>query len=71
MNQAVQVAMERVNDSEYRASDGSLSMKREFGETPCGNPMSGRWVIRDHRGAMVDFDQYANDLAERHHLKLF
>lgn len=63
--------MDRVSDVEYRARDATLTMKREYGTTPNGNPMSGRWVVRNKAGEMVDFDQYANDLAERLRLKLY
>lgn len=71
MARTAETVMDRVNDAEYRAKDASLSMKREYGETPNGNSMSGRWVLRDKAGIMLDFDQYSNDLAERHSLRLF
>ena len=71
MSMSVRSVMQRISDSEFLAADGRLSMKREFGVTPHGNPMAGRWVVRDSTGTMMDFDQYANDLAERHGLKLF
>ncbi|MYM92657.1 hypothetical protein [Duganella vulcania] len=63
--------MDRISDAEFRAQDGTVSMKREYGSTPHGNPMAGRWVLRDAADVMLDFDRYANDLAERHALKLF
>lgn len=71
MSLATKTVMDRVNDNESLAQNGTLSMKREYGQTPNGNPMSGRWVLRDAGGALLDFDQYANDLAERRNLKLF
>ncbi|GAA0432553.1 putative molybdenum carrier protein [Massilia aurea] len=71
MSLSMKRVMQRLSDGEFRAADGSLSMKREFCETPQGNPMAGRWVVRDSTGTLVDFDQYANDLAERHGLALF
>lgn len=41
-------------------------MKRENETlTPGGNKMSGRWVLRDSYGELVDFDKYSNDIAER------
>ena len=48
----------------YATEDGWM-MRREHGETPNGNPIAGRWVLRDQRGEWVDFDQYRSDLAER------
>lgn len=63
--------MDRVNDTELRAQDASVSMKREYGQTPNGNAVSGRWVLRNAAGVMLDFGQYSNDLAERHALKLY
>lgn len=53
------------------ASPVGLSVAREHDSlTPNGNPMAGRWVLRDGAGALVDFDQYRNDLAERNDLRL-
>lgn len=54
---------------QFQSEDGK-TLKREDGTTPNGNPMGGRWVLRDAVGALVDFDQYRNDLAERYHLGL-
>ena len=71
MSLASKTVLDRVNDDEYLAQDGTVSMKREYGRTPNGNSMSGRWVLRDAGNALLDFDQYANDLAERRALKLF
>jgi len=48
----------------YATEDGWL-MRREHGETPNGNPIAGRWVLRNERGEWVDVDQYRSDLAER------
>lgn len=54
----------------YLAPDGR-SVAREFDTlTPNGNPMSGRWVLRDAAGALIDFDQFRNDLAEHNNLRL-
>lgn len=47
-----------------------MSMEREFGMTPNNNDMGGKWVLRDKNGAMVDFDQYRTDLAERCNIRL-
>jgi hypothetical protein len=43
-----------------------LTGRREYGTTPAGNPMGGRWVVRDAQGVYVDHDQYRNDLEPRH-----
>lgn len=51
-------------------SDDGWEMKREYGLTPNGNPMNGRWVLRDSSGQLIDFDQYRNDLVEHYHLRL-
>ena len=53
-------------------SDGSISnscytIMREYGKTPNGNDLNGRWVLRVD-GVLVDFDQYRNDLIERNEL---
>lgn len=54
----------------YRGADG-CSLAREMDTlTPNGNPMNGRWVLRDAAGALLDFDQFRNDLAEHNNLQL-
>jgi hypothetical protein len=58
--QLVQTTEER-----YESADGFV-MQREEGETPNGNKIFGRWVLRDPNGNWVDFDQYRHDLAERY-----
>jgi len=47
---------------QYKSEDGKV-LRRENGTTPNGNPLGGRWVLRDATGVMVDFDQYRNDLS--------
>jgi hypothetical protein len=49
-------------------SECGYSMRREKGKTPNGNELNNRWVLR-HNGNFIDFDQYRNDLAERHNMK--
>lgn len=49
-------------DDCYESEEGFV-MRREEGKTPNGNPIAGRWVLRDKAGAWVDFDQYRHDLA--------
>lgn len=65
----MKIAMARTNDDRYEADNGFV-LAREYGKTPNGNPMGGRWVLRDDKRNMVDFDQYSNDIAERHNLRL-
>lgn len=60
--------MREVEPEVYRAECG-FTARREQGDTPNGNPVGGRWVLRDARDALVDFDQYRHDLFERNELK--
>lgn len=63
--QAERLPMREVADESYR-SDNGFTMAREVATlTPNGNPMAGRWVLRDPSGSFVDFDQYRHDLIER------
>ena len=50
--------------------DSGHTMAREYGLSPNGNNLNGKWVLRDREGNFVDFDKYRNDLAERNNLKL-
>lgn len=65
---ATSAMLHEVNDKLYRADDGR-SMGREHGETPNGNPLGGRWVLRSAAGEFLDFDQYRHDLASRNGLR--
>lgn len=58
-----------IDTSQYISYDG-YSMQREYGETPNGNPMGGRWVFRGKHKELIDFDQYRHDLASRNDIKL-
>ena len=62
---------EIVDDHLYLASDGSQLMREDNTLTPGGNPMNGRWVLRDVNGVFIDYDKYRNDLAERFNLDLW
>lgn len=62
------IRLHQVNDSLFRADDGSR-MEREYGETPNGNPLGGRWVLRSADGEFLDFNQYRHDLAEHNGLR--
>ncbi len=58
-----------VSDDEYRGADGTI-IRREYADTPNGNPLAGRWVLRNPLGSFVSFDQYRNDIAEKYGLRL-
>ena len=45
------------------------SIKREYGKTPNGNYLEGRWVLRGHEGEYIDFDRYRSDLFERNNIE--
>lgn len=51
------------------AVQGGGQVRREWGLTPNGNPMAGRWVYRNAMGELVDFHQYRNDLFEHNNLR--
>lgn len=48
--------------------DGSkMTARREFGahhDQDIAKTYGGKWVVRDERGAFVDWHQYRNDLLE-------
>jgi len=44
------------------------TIQREYGKTPNGNDLNGRWVLRK-QGEFIDFDKYRNDLLERYDLR--
>lgn len=51
----------------YEFTTGHV-MEREYGKTPTGNLVGGRWVLRDAAGFFVDIDRFRNDLIDRHGL---
>ena len=51
----------------YRTADGTTVGREFHGTTPEGNPLGGRWVVRDEQGAFVDVEQYRTELASRFH----
>ena len=57
--------MVQVGEDHYHAGSG-FSARREQGLTPNGNPIGGRWVLRDPQGKWVDVNQYRSDLFEGH-----
>lgn len=54
----------------YISAEGVTVAREEGTLTPNGNPMNGRWALRDQNGNLVDFDRCRNDLAERNSLNL-
>ncbi len=50
-------------------SNGRFKMQRETGETPNGNEMNNKWVLRDN-DKLIDFDAYRHDIAERNNIVL-
>lgn len=61
--------MIKVSDTEYISEDGCHSIKREYGDTPNGNRINGRWVLRGSDGMWIDFDKYRSDLMERNNFR--
>lgn len=59
--------LHEVAEEVFEANDGRR-LAREFGATPNGNPLHGRWVLRSADGSFLDFDQYRHDLVERNGL---
>lgn len=53
----------------YESEDKHITLAREEGETPNGNPIGGRWVLRVD-GEFIDFDQFRYDIGQRHNLIL-
>lgn len=45
--------------------DDGYRMQREYGETPNGNLIAGRWVLRGPECQWIDVDQYRHDLLAR------
>ena len=58
-------AVKGADDCVYSSPCG-FAMRRERGLTPNGNPVGGRWVLRNQNGEYVDVDQYRYDLVARH-----
>jgi hypothetical protein len=63
------IAIEVVRNEKYEILDDDglrFVMRREYGETPSGNPINGNWVLRDRHEEWVDCDQYRYDLFSRY-----
>lgn len=59
----------KITDGHFFHDDGR-TVRREYGKTPNGNDLNGRWVYRNSDGLLIDFDQYWNDLIPRNRLHI-
>jgi len=57
------------NEVAYSNHDRQLTINREYGNTPNGNQIDGRWVLRVN-GVFIDVDRHRHDLMERHSLRI-
>lgn len=57
--------MEQISHDSYVSKEG-YRMQREYGLTPNGNNINGRWVLRGPNKELIDFYYYRDDLLERH-----
>jgi hypothetical protein len=57
-------SMRQTSQDNY-IGDGGYRMQREYGLTPNGNSIAGRWVLRGPDTEWIDFDQYRHDLLAR------
>ena len=53
----------------YKLTD-KHTMQREYGKSPNGNDLRGKWVLRDNEGRPIDFDTYRHDLIDRNDLRV-
>lgn len=51
-------------------TDEGHTMRREEGLTPNGNPIRGRWVLRNADGSWIGYDENRLDLATRYGFRL-
>lgn len=56
--------MRQTSEDNYVGDDG-FRMQREYGLTPIGNSIGGRWVLRGPDAQWIDVDRYRLDLLER------
>ena len=57
--------MRQTSEDNY-IGDGYYRMQREYGFTPNGNSIAGRWVLRGPEAEWIDCDQCHHDLLARH-----
>jgi len=60
--------MQQVNEDLYHSLNG-YQAQIEYGFTPNGDSIGGRWVLRDEDSNWIDVDQYRHDLFERNGFK--
>jgi len=65
----IQVPMGDVEVDGYISPDRTMTVRREYGLTPVGNPLGGNWVFRMD-GQYMGHDQYRSDLASSFGLDL-
>ena len=53
----------------YKSKEG-YSMKREYGDSPNGNPIGGNWVLRDPTDMFMGWGQYRLDLAAEFYFEI-
>ena len=58
-------------EGNYSSECGHQIKREHKGKTPHGNSFGGRWVLRNHKSQLIDFDQYINDLSERNDLDIY
>jgi len=56
-------------ERKYLCEADGCTIEREWGSTPSGNPLLGRWVYRNKEGRVLDYSQYRNDIFERYNIK--
>jgi hypothetical protein len=59
--------MRQTSEDNY-IGDDDYRMQREYGLTPNGNSIGGRWVLRGPEAEWIDCDQYRHDLLARYGL---
>lgn len=64
-----EIIMNQISADKY-VSDCGYNLEREYGLSPNGYPLNGKWVLRDPTGKMLDFDKYRYDIEEYYNLKL-
>lgn len=57
--------MRQTSEDNYVADSG-YRMQREYGLTPKGHSISGRWVLRAPDATWIDCDHYRHQLLARH-----
>ena len=64
------IKMIKTSEDNYVEHNGEHTMQREYGDSPNGNPLQGKWVLRK-AGKWIDFGADRFALANRNDLNLF